>query len=489
MTTEKQLRKDKFYENGERICPMCDAPLPAHETWLGARYRFCLTAECKAKVLAQKGHRRYVEHKQVPCGRIGCNNFVPEGVYSNNPSVLACSAACAAGPIRDAKQKVTCRCGCGVTLMRRVSEGKKEGFFASYECHGRYRLQQNISENCGMFKDLVTEYLVGPAAFRYDGAANGVATARAALVPFFGFLVRQGIPSLEAVTPKTITAYIIWSKKTKSRDVNDHLSYISVFFKWARSMGYRESGNPVVGSIHRKKQSRKLPRPYSEDEMDRTWNLLLKRGNPRLRFAAAIGEEAGLRISEVCNLRLADINVEASHCYVRTPNKGNVPRVAFFADKTRYFFEEWMRNRRARDGHSYVLHGEQGRPYSSQGLRREFNLVLCKSYRGVQVNETGFDEWEYHRLRHTMASRLAEAGADAATVMGSGGWTTFTAMEHYAKVSSEAHRTEYSEAMRRADEQKSAETAKRILSPAELLARQPKAALKRELARRSERCV
>jgi hypothetical protein len=88
-----------------------------------------------------------------------------------------------------------------------------------------------------------------------------------------------------------------------------------------------------------------------------------------------------------------------------------------------------------------------------------------------------------------MASRLATAGADAATVMASGGWTTFTAMEYYAQVSSEAHRADYRQAMQRAEEQKSREPATRVISPAELLARQTKIAVKAQLARRSGRCV
>jgi len=69
--------------------------------------------------------------------------------------------------------------------------------------------------------------------------------------------------------------------------------------------------------------------------MDRTWNLLFARGNARLRFAAAIGEETGLRISEVCNLRLRDIDIEGSHCLGRTPNKSpGADRILFPKDET-----------------------------------------------------------------------------------------------------------------------------------------------------------
>jgi integrase/recombinase XerC len=485
MNQMEEIRKDRAFKDGERSCPICNEPLPAHETWPGARYRFCMKTECKAMVITTKGGLRYVEHQQVKCGAIGCINYVPEGRYAANPGVLTCSPVCAGAPLPASRQQVKCRCGCGTELTRLVSDNNKEGYFASYKCHGRYRLQQNLTDSCGTFKDLVEEYLEGAAAVRY----RGIATARAALAPFFRYLGEQGITSLETVTPKTITQYITWSKKARARDVTYHISYLSIFFKWAMSVGYREAGNPVIGPMHHSKQSRRHPRPYSDEEMDRTWHLLNTRGHARLRFAAAMGEETGLRISEVCNLRLEDIDIAANQCFVRTPNKSNRGRTAFFSEKTKFFYEEWMKHRRQDVEHDYVLHGEQGKPSYSRGLRREFNLVLCMTYHGEPANDTGFDRWSFHRLRHTMASRFASVGADAATVMATGGWTTFKAMEGYAQLAGETTRNEYQAAMCRMEEEKLFEPSTRTLSPEELLTRGAKAAIKKQLSRNSQRCV
>src|SRR6202012_2671670 len=113
-----------------------------------------------------------------------------------------------------------------------------------------------------------------------------------------------------------------------------------------------------IGAMHSTKQKKRVPRPYSDEEMDRTWHLLNTRGNARLRFAAAVGEEAGLRIAEVCNLRLSDIDIEGGHCLVRTPNKSNRGRPAFFSEKTKLFYEEWMKERRSDVEHDHVLHGQ-----------------------------------------------------------------------------------------------------------------------------------
>jgi integrase/recombinase XerC len=113
-----------------------------------------------------------------------------------------------------------------------------------------------------------------------------------------------------------------------------------------------------------------------------------------------------------------------------------------------------------------------GGKLQTQSLRTEFNRTLCKTYEGKRVNETGFDTWSTHRLRHTMASKLASAGADAATVMAAGGWKNCNVMSGYARVDANTVRHGYDKAMRQAQDQKEFARCKKVLSPADLLARQ-----------------
>jgi integrase len=82
-------------------------------------------------------------------------------------------------------------------------------------------------------------------------------------------------------------------------------------------------------------------------------------------------------------------------------------------------------------------------------MHLEFMHVLCKAERGKKLHDEGLDSWSIHRMRHTMASRLAHAGADYSTIMGAGGWTTLPAMAGYAAVDPEDSRRGYQEAMDR----------------------------------------
>jgi len=112
-------RSRPVYRDGERKCPICDAPLPAHQTWPGADYRFCGAPKCAAKVKKLQ-QARYVGPNELKCHRAVCDNFVPEGRYRVNPAVICCSAECwYSHTFKDGGEKIKCDCGCGTKLPGR----------------------------------------------------------------------------------------------------------------------------------------------------------------------------------------------------------------------------------------------------------------------------------------------------------------------------------------------------------------------------------
>jgi integrase/recombinase XerC len=260
------------------------------------------------------------------------------------------------------------------------------------------------------------------------------------------------------------------------------MSYIKTFFKWAIEMGYREQAIPVINSFHNPRRKTNEPRPYSPTDMDYIWALLDERGDARVRFAAAIAEEAGLRRGEICRLRVQDIDTMAERCFVRLPNKSNCERYALFGEKAKRCFETWMKERDPACGHDALLYNEHGKkPVSGQALTRYMNLTLCRTYLGLQVNKTGLDRFNLHRLRHTMATNLVRGGADMKTVMANGGWKSYDAACGYAAPDLQVARRGYHDAMRRVQAKKRAPRATRTLTPAELLACKPKRLVKEHL--------
>jgi integrase len=456
----------RTYAEGERLCPVCDRPLPAHETWPGARHRFCGRPEC-AIAVKDTEYWRYIEAGTYRCEGPGCTNFIPEGRYDTKSDYLTCCGECWVRRRTKGNRKLTCGCGCGEEFLGRAERKPIDGlYFKSLRHYGDYLHEQYVVRTSGCHYDLVKEYLDGFAMDHYAEQQ----TVRRAIGPLFEFFQERNITSIdEPVTPKTITEFLTWGKKTGRRTVAKDTSFISTFFKWAFAMGYRKGGNPVVSLIHGKRQAKHAPRPLEAEEIEFMWQLLKERGNPRLRLAAAIALEAGLRIGELGRLLIKDINIKGHRLRVRLPNKTKTERWAYFSDLTVKYFAEWMAVRDPDCTHDLLLHNTLRNQCTAQALGKEFTRTLCKTYQGKQIHQTGFDVWSTHRLRHSMASNLASGGADANVIMAQGGWATFEAMAGYTRVDDDLAQHGYAEAAKLARQRKKSKPTKKSLSLDEYL--------------------
>ena len=84
-------------------------------------------------------------------------------------------------------------------------------------------------------------------------------------------------------------------------------------------------------------------------------------GNPQLKLAIAIGQESGLRIREVCNLRHCDIDLDKQELFVRLPNKTRTERYSPFHKRTTEALGLWLSARPALN-HDFVFIGTRSAP-------------------------------------------------------------------------------------------------------------------------------
>ncbi len=64
----------------------------------------------------------------------------------------------------------------------------------------------------------------------------------------------------------------------------------------------------------------------------------------------------------------------------------------------------------------------------------------------------GLERFSYHRMRHTAASNLSNAGADVSTIMAVGGWKSFDSMQTYVRLQKGTVRRDFDRAMQRIKE-------------------------------------
>lgn len=112
----------------------------------------------------------------------------------------------------------------------------------------------------------------------------------------------------------------------------------------------------------------------------------------------------GLRVSELCNIRLRDINITERKGTIRVIGKGNVNRTIPLNKDVRKAIQDYLAVRPT-DESDFLLLGQRG------ALKRNaINLILEKYGDRVSVEVTP------HSLRHTLGYKLVKEGTAITTI-------------------------------------------------------------------------
>ncbi|WP_232298841.1 tyrosine-type recombinase/integrase [Granulicella tundricola] len=366
---------------------------------------------------------------------------------------------------RGQKVQLACDCGCGTIFSRYRNKIRFKSNFVNVKHKGEFQRRKYLQDHCGPYLGLVSEYLEGVAKLRY----RNVGLVRKLLCPFFRFLWERGIVSLKDVVPATVTAFQVWARENGFASAATDTSALSVFFQWLIVEERYFEDSPVIPAIHGKRKRARTGRPYSQEDISQIRQLLDVRGNERLRAFFEIANESGLRKSEIYRLRLEDLVIEQRSLKVGLPNKSMTERLAFFGDRASCRILEWLSVRKPDCGHGFLFHNHYGAPLLRNTTQEEFKRILCKMYRGRMAHETGLETFSIHRLRHTLASKLASNGADANTLMNVLGWVSPSSLESYTRLSEEAKVQGFVWASERAEQQLKNGTGKRTLTAEEFL--------------------
>ncbi len=177
--------------------------------------------------------------------------------------------------------------------------------------------------------------------------------------------------------------------------------------------------------IKRPKKPRQLPNVLSEEEVTR---LIDSVKNLKHRFILLLIYSAGLRLSELINLRIQDINVERRSIFIKG-GKGKKDRYTVLADSILPVLGAYRRNYRPA---YWLFEGQDGGQYSRRSVQNIFARAREKS--GVNPFAT------VHTLRHSFATHCIEAGYSVALVQQVLGHESIKTTERYLHVSTEVLR-------------------------------------------------
>lgn len=243
------------------------------------------------------------------------------------------------------------------------------------------------------------------------------------LEDFLKFLGNKPITEVEL---SDLRAFIVTLRKTVSpRTVARKLSAIKSLYRYL--MKHKGPVDTRLLALSSPKLSKKLPRVLTVDEAVSLIESPLEDHfiSLRDRVALELLYGAGLRASELCGLRLPDINLQVRLLRVR--GKGRKERLVPLGRKAKEAISKYLPERekflqRLGRSSNYLLLNRFGGPLSTRSLQRIVQKYALK---------IGLPGVHPHVLRHSFATHLLESGADLRSIQEMLGHSRLATTERY----------------------------------------------------------
>jgi site-specific recombinase XerD len=240
-------------------------------------------------------------------------------------------------------------------------------------------------------------------------------TARTYINQFEGFINFYKNKPLEELGEIEIRQYISHLIRLGHSDstVNQNINSIKFYYEVVLNMPNR------FYEIERPIKKEKLPEVLSKDEINRIISYIQ---NKKHKCMISTIYSAGLRVSELINLKISD--VDSGRMMIRIENsKGGKDRYTLLSknllNQLRTYYSEYKPK-------EYLFEGMNGEYYSSSSIRSILKRAVAKAGIKKKVRT--------HTLRHSFATHLLEQGTDLRSIQSLLGHNNLSTTEIYTHV-------------------------------------------------------
>lgn len=250
------------------------------------------------------------------------------------------------------------------------------------------------------------------------------------------FVLWVNVP-IESVDHAKITEYIdhLLGKRLKPKTINCHIACVRAFYEYLHHEEDTDVFNPVKRGITLR-MPKPLPKHLNDDEVMALLDVIRK---PRDRAIVMVMLRCGMRVEEVADLTLADIDLKRSRIIVRN-GKGGKGRVVYISKDACSALIEYLRVRHPSKSKRVFLveKGDcTGKAISVRGIQKRIEYYARKACIKASC----------HQLRHTMATQMLNAEADVVTIQDLLGHSWIATTERYCAVSNVKVMKDYFKAM------------------------------------------
>lgn len=229
---------------------------------------------------------------------------------------------------------------------------------------------------------------------------------------------------LEDLKPDTIRKYIIQLRDMDVRNVtiNTYLRTVKVFARWLFDEGYLETN--VSKGVKLPRPDPKIKKPLSALEVKK---IILALNSPRDRIIFRLMLDAGLRESEVCNLKYSDLDLENNLIMIRN-SKFNRNRIVPMCPRLKLWLNYY------KSGSEYIILDKSGNPIKPEAIKQLF---------GKLKKRTGIERIHAHLCRHTFATSYMMGGGNLEKLRVMLGHADYNATKIYLQLAAEYEIVKY----------------------------------------------
>ena len=221
-----------------------------------------------------------------------------------------------------------------------------------------------------------------------------IKTYKNELIALLQVLKSRPVDTLTAEEIRRYILYCVNDLHLSANTINSRLNSIKFYFEQVLHQ------TKIFVDLPRPQRPFLLPNVLAEQEMGRLFNAIKNKKHKAILFTAY---SAGLRVSEVTNLKLTDIDAERMQLFIQNA-KGQKDRFVMLSPIVLDVLRNYVKELTPRPV-KYLFEGATaGEAYGIRSAQKIFNEA--KKMAGIRKKIT------FHGLRHSFATHLLEKGVD-----------------------------------------------------------------------------
>ncbi len=271
--------------------------------------------------------------------------------------------------------------------------------------------------------------------YRRNFRLNSIKNMLNAIVSFLVLVQQDGKNFLEEITRADLGAFIehMQDRGLKASTVRTRLESLKGFIRYQVENGVISSDVLLRRMIIKVPDS--LPKAM---EMEDEAKLLSVIDDIRNRAMIVLLLRTGMRIGELLNTKVCDVNLVERKIEIWEAQKSRVGRVVYFSDDARDALTAWYQKRDSQK--PFIFYGMGRDKLTYAGAR----VMFCKYLEKANLLHKGYT---LHCLRHTNASSLLNAGIPLECLRELLGHHSVEATRRYARLTNRTRENEYFKAM------------------------------------------